>query len=290
MAEKKALHENSMWRISLIRLRRNKLAMFGLFFLLLLLAAALFGPLFTPCERDATNMSNIYQPPSAEHWLGTDEVGRDVFTRLLYGARVSLAVGFMATLFSLVIGMTLGSLAGFLGGVVDGVVMRIVDIFMCFPYFVIAIAAAAAFGPSMFNVMLITGILTWPQFARIVRGEVITLKQREFIEASRATGLGTAYTIFRHIIPNVFGVIAVYATLGIANGILSEAGLSYLGLGVKAPMPSWGNMLAAAQSLRSLRMHWWLWMPPGALVFLTILSINFLGDGLRDALDPKLKR
>jgi peptide/nickel transport system permease protein len=152
-----------------------------------------------------------------------------------------------------------------------------------------AITIAAILGPSIWNVMIISGILSWPSIARIVRAEVMTVKEREFVEASKALGLTPTEIIFRHILPNVLAVVIVYTTLGIASGILSEAGLSFLGLGVKQPQPSWGNMLSAAQNLRSLRLHWWLWVPPGLLVFITILSINFLGDGLRDALDPKLK-
>lgn len=280
----------SLWQVSWKRLRKNKLAMLGLFLLALIFLTSVFAPRFTPYERDRTDLLNIYLSPSKEHLLGTDALGRDVFTRLLYGGRVSMVVGFVSTSISLTVGILIGSLAGYLGGAVDNFFMRIVDIFMSFPYFVIAITAAAIFGPSIWNVMLISGFLSWPRISRIVRGEVISLKNSEFVEAARSLGLNSIEIIFRHILPNVFGVIIVYATLGIANGILSEAGLSYLGLGVKQPQPSWGNMLAAAQNLLDLQMHWWLWAPAGLLVFITILSINFLGDGLRDALDPKLKR
>lgn len=280
----------SLWRVTLKRFKRNKLAIFGLVVLSILIIVSLCAPLITNYTVDATDLANTFKAPSAEHILGTDDLGRDVFTRLLYGGRVSLSVGLVSTLISVTIGVFLGAVGGYFGGLLDNFIMRLVDIFMCFPFFVIAITAAAIFGPSIWNVMLISGLLSWTSIARIVRAEVMSIKQREFIESAKALGLTSLDIIFKHVIPNVLGVVIVYATLGIATGILSEAGLSYLGLGVRQPQPSWGNILASAQSLRSLRLHWWLWVPPGILVFLTILSINFVGDGLRDALDPKLKR
>ena len=279
----------SLWKIGAKRLMKNKLAVFGIVVLSILIILSVLAPVITPYDRDETNLTNTYQKPSKEHWLGTDELGRDVFTRLIYGGRVSLSVGLVSTSISVVIGVLLGAIGGYYGKAVDNIIMRIVDIFMCFPFFIMAITIAAILGPSIWNVMIISGILSWPSIARIVRAEVMTVKEREFVEASKALGLTPTEIIFRHILPNVLAVVIVYTTLGIASGILSEAGLSFLGLGVKQPQPSWGNMLSAAQNLRSLRLHWWLWVPPGLLVFITILSINFLGDGLRDALDPKLK-
>ncbi|MDC7223016.1 MAG: ABC transporter permease [Spirochaetales bacterium] len=272
------------------RLRRNKMAVAALFILLFFILISLFAPLLSPYDRDRVDMANAYQKPSAEHWLGTDDLGRDTFTRLLYGGRVSLSVGLVSTAISLLIGVFLGAVAGYAGGWVDNLIMRIVDVVMCFPFFVIAIAIAAVLGPSIYNVMLISGILSWTKICRIVRAEVMAIKGREFIEAAVSLGLESWEIILKHILPNILAPIIVYATLGIATGILSEAGLSFLGLGVKQPQPSWGNMLASAQSLRSLRLHWWLWITPGLMVLTTILSINILGDGLRDAFDPKLKR
>jgi peptide/nickel transport system permease protein len=272
------------------RLTRNKLALIALFIMILLSTTAIIAPLLTPYDRDQIDMANSYQKPSTEHWLGTDDLGRDTFTRLVYGGRVSLSVGLVSTAISLIIGVFLGAIAGYSGGWVDNLIMRIVDVFMCFPFFVIAIAIAAVLGPSIYNVMFISGILSWTKICRIVRAEVMSIKGREFIEAAISLGLESREIIVKHILPNILAPIIVYATLGIAVGILSEAGLSFLGLGVKQPQPSWGNMLAAAQSLRSLRLHWWLWIPPGMMVLITILSINILGDGLRDAFDPKLKR
>lgn len=278
----------SLFWLGIKKLKRNRLAMAGLIVLVLLILTALSADLIAPYGRDSQDLLNTYSAPSAAHLLGTDEFGRDVFTRLLYAARVSLCVGLVSTSISLAIGVLLGAAAGFFGGLADAVIMRLVDIFMCFPFYVIAITVASIFGASIWNLMLLTGLLRWTNIARIVRAEVLTLRKREFIEAARALGLSRAEIIGRHILPNVFAPIIVYATLGIANGILSEAGLSYLGLGVTPPQPSWGNMLASAQSLRVLRSYWWLWMPPGIAVFVTILSINFLGDGLRDAFDPHL--
>jgi peptide/nickel transport system permease protein len=272
------------------RLKRNKMAVGALFLLLFFILMSLAAPLISPYDRDQIDMANAYNKPSMEHWLGTDDLGRDTFTRLLYGGRVSLSVGLVSTAISLLIGVFLGAIAGYAGGWVDNLIMRIVDVVMCFPFFVIAIAIAAVLGPSIYNVMLISGILSWTKICRIVRAEVMAIKGREFIEAAVSLGLESWEIIVKHILPNILAPIIVYATLGIATGILSEAGLSFLGLGVKQPQPSWGNMLASAQSLRSLRLHWWLWITPGLMVLSTILSINILGDGLRDAFDPKLKR
>lgn len=279
---------DSPFRVGIRRLKKNKLAMLGLTVLIILVFIAIFADVLAPYERDRQDLLNIEQAPSAQHWLGTDEYGRDVYTRLLYGARVSLCVGLVSTSISLVIGVCLGAVAGFVGRSADAVIMRIVDVFMCFPFYVIAITVAAIFGSSIWNLMLLSGLLGWTSICRIVRAEVLTLRKREFIEAAHAIGLNLFEIIRKHILPNVYAPIIVYATLGIAGGILSEAGLSYLGLGVTPPQPSWGNMLASAQSLRVLRSCWWLWLPPGLCVFITILSINFLGDGLRDAFDPHL--
>lgn len=279
---------DSPFRIGMRRLRRNKLAMIGLVVLLFLVFIAVFADVLAPYGRDQQDLLNTQQAPSAQHWLGTDEYGRDVYTRLLYGARVSLSVGLVSTSIALVIGVCLGAVAGFVGKKADAVIMRIVDVFMCFPFYVIAITVAAIFGASIWNLMLLSGLLGWTSICRIVRAEVLTLRKREFIEAAYAIGMNRFEIIWKHVLPNVYAPIIVYATLGIASGILSEAGLSYLGLGVTPPQPSWGNMLASAQSLRVLRSYWWLWLPPGICVFVTILSINFLGDGLRDAFDPHL--
>ena len=277
-------------RISMGRFMKNKTAVFGLVVLTILIVLSLLAPVLTPYDRDAVDIFNTFQPPSREHLLGTDDVGRDTFTRLLYGGQVSLSVGLVSAGIAILFGVTLGVAAGYFGGWVDMCVMRLVDVFMSMPFYVITITLAAIFGPSIWNVMIMTGCLAWTNIARIVRAQTLSLREIEFVEAARALGLNAREIMFRHIVPNTLGLIIVYATLGIASGILSEAGLSYLGLGVKQPQPSWGNMLASAQSLRVLTNYWWLWVPPGIAVFVTVLSINLVGDGLRDALDPKMSR
>lgn len=286
MAKEKVLTPSKIvWN----KLKRNKLAVFGAVVLILLILLSVVAPIISPYGRDTVDLLNIESVPTAKHILGTDELGRDIFTRLIYGGQVSLSIGVFATLIQLVIGITLGAIAGYFGGITDKAIMRFVDIVMCFPFLVIAITIASILGPSIWNVMFVIGILGWPKIARIVRAEILSLKEREFIEAAKALGLDSKDIILKHVIHNIYAPIIVYGTLGIAQGILSEASLSFLGLGVKQPQPSWGNMLSSAQNMRILQSEWWLWIPPGLMVFLTIISINFLGDGLRDALDPKTK-
>ena len=271
------------------RFLKNKLAVIGLVILTIFVLAAVFAPFITSFDRDSIDLMNIESAPNSLHILGTDELGRDVFTRLLYGGRVSLGVALCATVIQLLIGVSLGCISGFYGKWVDNIVMRVVDTVMCFPFFVIAITIAALFGASVWNIILIIGCLQWTGVSRIVRAKILSLKQSEFIEAARAMGLSSFEIISKHLLPNVLSPIIVNATLNVANGILMEAGISFLGLGVKQPQPSWGNMLSAAQSMRVLQYEWWLWIPTGLLLFLSVLCINFVGDGLRDALDPKMK-
>lgn len=276
-------------KVTLIKFKKNKLAVLGLFILIILTLFAFFASFITKYDPNEIDLYNIASPPSNEHILGTDDLGRDVFARLLYGGRVSLMVGIMSTIIQLFIGVFLGSIAGYYGGFIDHMVMRFVDIIMCFPFFVVAISIASITGPSLWNLIIIISLLTWTSIARIVRAEILSLKEREFIEAARALGLNGIEIIIKHLLPNTLSPILVAATLSIADGILIEAALSFLGMGVRPPMASWGNMLSAAQSMRSLQFEWWLWLPPGLMVFSTVFSINFLGDGLRDALDPKIK-
>ncbi|MDR1972427.1 MAG: ABC transporter permease [Treponema sp.] len=273
-------------KIVLRKLLRNRLAMAGAVILTVLTVMSLLAPVLARWDQNKIDLFSIEAPPSAEHLLGTDELGRDVLSRLLYGGRVSIMVGVCATLVQVSIGILLGMTAGFFGQIVDSVIMRICDIVMCFPFYAIAISLAALLGANVWNVVFIVGALNWTGVARIVRAETLSLRSREFIDAARALSLNNAEIILRHILPNVLGPIIIYATLGIATGVLSEASLSFLGLGVKPPQPSWGNMLSAAQNMRILSSEWWMWIPPGAMVFLLVLSINFVGDGLRDALDP----
>jgi peptide/nickel transport system permease protein len=260
-------------RVILTRFLKNKLAAIGFCLLIIFVLAAIFAPFLSGYGRDTIDLMNIESQPSLKHLFGTDELGRDVFNRLLYGGRISLGIAVSATVLQMLIGVTLGCISGFYGGWIDNAIMRIVDTIMCFPFFVIAITVAALAGPSVWNVILIIGLLQWTGVARIVRAEILSIKQSEFIN---------------HLLPNTLSPVIVNATLAVAQGILMEAGLSFLGLGVKQPEPSWGNILSAAQSMRVLQYEWWLWIPAGVLVFLSVLSINFVGDGLRDALDPKM--
>lgn len=280
----------SPWKIVGKRLKRNKLAMLGLVIILLMVIAAVFAPFLTPYGRDATNLSNSNQPPSSEHLLGTDSLGRDMLTRLLYGARISLTVGFVATSLRMLIGVFLGGIAGYYGGRIDGVIMRVADIFSCLPFLPIAITFVAVLGPSIYNVMIVLALLGWPGVARIVRAEILTLREREFMEAATALGIGDFKQIVSHLLPNTMASIIVSATIGIAGAILTESSLSFLGLGVSPPIPTWGNMLTDAQSQYVLQHRWWQWVPPGIAIFLAVMSLNLLGDGLRDALDPRLKQ
>ncbi|NOW05676.1 oligopeptide ABC transporter permease [Clostridium beijerinckii] len=274
--------------VILTRFLKNKLAAIGFCLLSIFVLAAIFAPFLSSYGRDSIDLMNIESQPSLKHLFGTDELGRDVFTRLLYGGRISLGIAVSATVLQLLIGVTLGCISGFYGGWIDNAIMRIVDTIMCFPFFVIAITVAALAGPSVWNVILIIGLLQWTGVSRIVRAEILSIKQSEFIEAARAMGLNSFEIIINHLLPNTLSPVIVNATLAVAQGILMEAGLSFLGLGVKQPEPSWGNILSAAQSMRVLQYEWWLWIPAGVLVFLSVLSINFVGDGLRDALDPKM--
>lgn len=280
---------NSLNNISMKKFMKNKLALMGLIIIIALILISILAPFLTKYDISATDLYNIRSAPSTEHILGTDEVGRDVFARLLYGGRVSILVGVTSMVVQLVIGVTLGAIAGFYGGIIDKIIMRIIDIIMCFPFFVIAISIAAIVGPSVYNLIFIIGVLMWPNIARIVRAEILSLKEEEYIMAARLLGLNRREIIVKHLLPNVMSPILVAATLSIANGILTEASLSFLGMGVKLPQPSWGNMLVSAQNMAVLQKEWWLWIPAGVMVILIVLSINFVGDGLRDALDPKIK-
>ena len=265
------------------------MAVLGLIVIILFVILSVFAPFFTKLDPNQTDLLNIRGCPNAEHILGTDDLGRDIFTRLLYGGRISIAVGVISMALQLAIGVTVGTLAGYFGGILDKIVMRIVDVIMCFPFFVIAIALASVLGGSMTNLVLIIGMLMWPGIARIVRSQVLVIKENEFIMGARALGLNWLEIIFSHVLPNIVSSVLVASTLSVASGILMEATLSFLGLGVNPPDPSWGNMLVAAQSMSVLKNQWWMWIPAGTAVVLMVLAVNFFGDGLRDALDAKSK-
>jgi peptide/nickel transport system permease protein len=270
--------------------RRHKLAVLGMAVFAILAFAAIFAPIVATHDPYKVDLLAAAQPPSREHWLGTDEVGRDVFSRLVYGARVSLSVGLVAVTIYTLLGTVLGAISGYFGGLADGVIQRLTDTVMCFPPLIIIIAAVSIVGPSIWNVMLIIGVLTWTGTCRLVRAQFLSLREQEFVEAARAAGVNDLRLIFRHVLPNAIAPVIVSATFGIAAAILTEAGLSFLGLGVQPPTPSWGNLINLAQSASILQQMPWLWAPPGLLIAIAVLSINFIGDGLRDALDPRARR
>ena len=272
------------------RFRRHEVALVGTVILLVLVIGSVGAPLFARNDPYKVSISAYRKPPSAAHLLGTDSSGRDVLSRLLYAGRVSLSVGLVAVSIYAAIGIVLGALAGFYGGWVDSVIMRAADIVLAFPALILIITIVSLIGPSIYNVMLVIGLLGWPPIARIVRGLFLSLREREFILASRTVGAPNGRIIFRHMLPNALAPVIVAATFGMASAILLEAGLSFLGLGVQPPTPSWGNMLTDAQGLTVLESMPWMWIPPGVAIALAVLAINFIGDGLRDALDPYLLR
>jgi peptide/nickel transport system permease protein len=260
--------------------------MIGAVLLLILSVLAIAAPWVAGQDPYAVDLKAYRNPPSAEHILGTDSSGRDVFARLLYGARISLSVGLVAVSVYTALGISFGAISGYYGGWTDSVIMRFADVIMAFPSLVLIITIASVVGPSIYNVMLVIGLLGWPPIARIVRGMFLSLRTREFVVAAQASGVDNRRLIWRHLVPNVLAPVIVAATYGMASAILIEAGLSFLGLGVQPPQSSWGNMLNAAQSISILENMPWLWLPPGFMIAITVLSLNFLGDGLRDALDP----
>lgn len=271
------------------RFFKHKLAVISLIFLCTVILLAFLAPAIAPYDPNRTT-GGFSKAPNAEHWLGTDQVGRDVLSRLLYGTRISLLVGFMATLISTVIGVVLGLLSGYFGGWLDMVVMRITDMVMSFPYILLVLVAAAIFEPGLTNIILILGFVDWPGMARLVRGNVLSLRETNFVKSAEVAGMPKWYVLFSEILPNTVAPILVYATSVFALSILDEAALSYLGMGVLPPTASLGNMLNGAESLTILTSKPWLWVPAGSLIILLALSINFIGDALRDAVDPTSTR
>lgn len=278
--------EETSFRLFMRRFRKHKLAVAGLIVIIILIFCALFAPLITP-YAPTTVTEKFSSPPTMQNLLGTDQVGRDQLSRLIYSARVSLSVGIGSTLIAVIIGTILGLVAGFFGGWIDNIIMRITDIFMSFPYIMLILVVSSIVGPGLTNIIIILGVLGWPGVARLVRGNVLAIKETDYVKASIVLGYKTPRILFNHILPNTIAPILIYATSGVAGAILDEAALSFLGLGVQPPTPSWGNMLAGAQSLTVLTSQPWLWIPPGVMIILSVLSINFVGDALRDALDPR---
>lgn len=283
------------WKLVRRKFRKNKVAMAGLIILILMVVAVALAPYLTSYDPYEMDFTKINQKPSKEHILGTDELGRDYLARILYGGRVSMKVGLFAVIIQVIIGSLVGGLAGYYGGWIDNLLMRLVEIVMSFPFMPLAITISAVVGVrvkpehKMYIVMMIIGLLSWPGLARMVRGQILSLREQEFILAAKALGIRDRKIIWRHLIPNTVGYIIVSATLGMAGAILSEAGLSFLGLGVTPPVPTWGNLVQNARDIYVLKNRVWLWLPPGLCIFMAVMSINLLGDGLRDAIDPKSK-
>jgi oligopeptide transport system permease protein len=278
----------SLWQDAIARLRQNKLAMTGLWFLLFMVVIALLTPLIAPYSYDGQNLDMGATPPSLAHWLGTDTFGRDMLTRIMYGGRVSLAVGFIATTVALLIGVLWGAVAGYVGGKTDAVMMRIVDILYALPFMIFIILLMVVFGRSILLLFLAIGCVEWLTMARIVRGQVLTLRQQEFVDAAVVIGLSPWQIITRHIIPNALGPIIVYVTLTIPSVMLLEAFLSFLGLGIQPPESSWGLLIS--YGVETMEEYPWLLIFPGLALSLTLFALNFLGDGLRDALDPRVSK
>lgn len=282
---------DTMLALAVRRFFKHRLGVIGAVTLLAITFMAIFAPYLTSYEPYKQDFRSRLQPPSAEHLLGTDRLGRDVFTRVIYAARVSLSVGVIAVAIQVAIGTAVGVISGYFQGRVDMILQRITDAMMCFPNLLIIITAVALIErPSVFHIMLIIGLLGWPGLARIVRAEVLSIRERSYVEAARALGISTGPLLLRHILPNIIGPIVVSASFGVASAIITETSLSFLGLGVQPPTPSWGEMLNAARSVSVLEGYLWLWVPPGLMIVLSVLSANFIGDALRDALDPKSQR
>jgi peptide/nickel transport system permease protein len=267
------------------RFFRHRLALFGLVLLILMVVPAIFAPLVAPYNPAAQDLVNFRQGPSRDHWLGTDGFGRDVLSRLIYGARPSLSVGIIAVSIYETIAIILGSIAGYYGGKADWIIMRIVDIVMTFPSLIIIIFLVAILGPGLRNTVVAIAILRWTEPTRLVRGQILSLREMDYVLAARSLGAKDSRIIRRHVLPGVVAPLVVHATFGVATAILLEAALSFLNLGILPPAASWGNMMTAAQELVILERMPWLWLPPGLAIMLAVLSINFVGDGLRDALD-----
>ncbi|AYB47294.1 oligopeptide ABC transporter permease [Paenibacillus lautus] len=288
---------DSPWRIAIRRFSRNRLAVIGLFIIVFMFLLCFIGPFFSPYSLYDYSVLDKNLPPSSKYWLGTDKLGRDILLRMMLAGRISLLVGLVATGISVIIGATLGALAGFYRKWVDTLIMRVADIFMALPTLPILIILGAILSdlkvePSdrIYFLMLIIGVLGWSSISRLVRGQILGLREQEFMQATEALGLKDRRKIFRHLLPNTVPIIIVSATLGVAGAIIFESALSFLGIGVVPPTPSWGNMISAANNLIDFRKRPWLWIPPGMCILVTVVAINLIGDGLRDALDPKMKK
>lgn len=285
MAGKK--RRNSQFWLTLGRLKRNHLAMVGLVIIVVMIVLALLAPYISPYPYEAADFKNRYATPSAEHWFGTDELGRDIFSRLLYGSRYSLRIGLISVAISAIGGIFFGAIAGYFGGAVDNIIMRLLDVLQAMPGIVLAIAISAALGPGLTNSVIALSISSIPGYARMTRASILNIRKMEYLEAATSINCSNARIIWKHVLPNALSPLIVQATMGIAGAIMGAAMLSFIGLGVQPPTPEWGAMLSAGRNY--LRDYPHLCIFPGVMIMMAVLSLNMLGDGLRDALDPKLK-
>jgi len=265
--------------------RKNRLATAGLVFLVPMFVCAIFAPWVAPYSPVEPNLRNVLAGPSVAHPFGTDTLGRDVLSRVIYGSRISLLVGFVSVGIATLIGLILGSISGYYGGIVDEVIMRFVDLMMCFPTFFLILAVIAFLEPSIWNIMAVIGLTSWMGISRLVRAEFLSIKSKEFVLAAKSQGLSSMKIIFSHVLPNALSPVWVVATLGVGGAILTESALSFLGIGVQPPTASWGNILAQAKD--NIEIAWWLSLWPGLAIFFTVMGYNLLGEGLSDILDPR---
>ncbi|MBV7339386.1 ABC transporter permease [Chloroflexi bacterium TSY] len=278
---------HSPYRRALYGFLRHRMALFSLAVITLLVLLAISAPIIAPYDPTQAHFDAVRAAPNVEFFLGTDDLGRDILSRMIYAARISVSVGIVAVGIYQAIALVLGALSGYFGGIVDMIIQRLVDIAMSFPTLIIILVFIALLGPSIFNVMIAIGLLSWPGPTRLYRAQILQLRAMDYVLAARSTGVSNARIIVRHILPGIVSPLVVNATFGVGAAIMAEAGLSFLGLGVQPPTASWGNMLSDAQNLTKLQLMPWLWVPPGLAIAVTVLAINFIGDGLRDALDPK---
>jgi len=265
---------------------RDRLAIIGAMIVFTLFIVAIFAPVIAPHDPAEINTKNLLDPPSLEHLCGTDDLGRDVFSRMVYGARISLTVGFVAIGIATIIGLLIGAVAGYFGGWIDDILMRLVDLMLTIPTFFLILAVIAFLEPNIYNIMTVIGLTGWMSVARLVRAEFLGLKERDFVMAAKAIGVSDMAIIWRHIMPNAMAPVLVSATLGVAGAILTESALSFLGIGVQPPTPSWGNILTLGKD--NIEFAWWLSAFPGMAILITVMGYNLLGEGIRDALDPRL--
>ena len=283
-----SFRESYFYQVFWARFRGNRFAVAGGITVLCLFLVSFLAPYITPYDPDALDLYHVLMPPSAGHWFGTDELGRDVFTRIVFGARISLKVGFVAVGIAVLVGTVIGLVSAYYGGMIDAIFMRFVDIMLCFPTFFLILAVIAILEPSIWYIMIIIGLTGWMGVARLVRAEVLSIRERDYVMAAKSIGASDMRIIFRHVLPNALSPVLVSATLGVAGAILTESALSFLGIGVQPPTPSWGNILTAGKDY--IEFAWWLSLFPGLAILVTVLSYNLLGEGIRDALDPRLNR